>query len=256
MTSFKKVYRALVVDFDGTLVDTSFNISPPVRNAIIKLIGQGYAFTIATGRPYQGIVKNICQSLNLTTPQIVSGGAEIVDPTTDGLFWHEYIPMESARKITRYFLDNNLQFTIESQGVVYGPDAAFKDLRQLNYYAISKIDLDEINIKNLKDEEEKLTTWYPDLHIIRAGIEGLPVLDITSAKANKHLAVLELSKILKINPKIMVGVGNGYNDYPLLSVCGLKVAMADAPKELKEIADLIVPDVYHDGLAILIDKFL
>ena len=65
---------------------------------------------------------------------------------------------------------------------------------------------------------------------------------------------LIVSKILNIDPSLMVGVGDGYNDYPLLSVCGFKVAMENAPKELKEIADLIVPDVEHDGLVTLIDS--
>ena len=48
-------------------------------------------------------------------------------------------------------------------------------------------------------------------------------------------------------------MGDGYNDIPLISVCGFKVAMANAPIELKEMADLIVPDVEHEGLVTLID---
>lgn len=233
-------FKALIVDFDGTLVDTNFNLSPKVKAAISKLISRGYIFSIATGRPYQGIVKKVCQSLNLNTPLIVSGGAEIIDPKTDRLLWHEYIPPETAKSICTLLSDENLYFTVEGGS---------KD-----DHAVSAIVLDEINIKDLQEAEVKLTDLYPQLHIIRGGMSKAPVLDITSSKATKHLAVLELSKILNINPELMIGVGDGYNDYPLLSVCGLKVAMANAPKELKSIADMILPDVEHDGLTDLLNK--
>lgn len=38
--------------------------------------------------------------------------------------------------------------------------------------------------------------------------------------------------------------------------CGLKVAMGNAVKELKEIADFIAPTVEQDGLATVIEKFI
>lgn len=233
-------FKTLVVDFDGTLVDINFNLSPGVKEAISKLISKGYIFSIATGRPYQGIVKKICQNLNLNAPQIVSGGAEIIDPQTNDLLWHEYIDPETAQSICALLSDENLHFTVEGGS---------KD-----DHTISAIVLEKINIKNLEDEEKKLAALYSDLHIIRGGMGGVPVLDITSGKATKHLAVLELSKILNIPAKLMIGVGDGYNDYPLLSACGFKVAMGNAPKELKSIADIILPDVVHDGLLTLINN--
>ena len=54
----------------------------------------------------------------------------------------------------------------------------------------------------------------------------------------------------------MIGLGDGYNDIPLLSVCGFKVAMENAPEELKEIADVIVPIVEQDGFLTLTNLLL
>lgn len=53
----------------------------------------------------------------------------------------------------------------------------------------------------------------------------------------------------------MIGVGDGYNDFPLLMSCGLKIAMGNAIEELKDIADYIAPSVDEDGLAKVIDKY-
>lgn len=258
-------YKALIIDFDGTLVDHNFYLSSTVREAIINLTKKGFIISVATGRPYQGIVKNICQDLQLTSPQIVSGGSKIIDPKTQKELWVEYIPSKAIKDLVDYFLKNNFDFAVEGKEFVftvkgllknYGPDVKFKDISQLGNEKISKIVL--LNVSSIGDPqkiEEDLGKIYPDLHFVRSGMKGFPlVLDITGKKATKHLALLELSKILNIDPSLMVGVGDGYNDYPLLSACGYKVAMENAPKELKEIADLIIPDVEHDGLVTLINR--
>ena len=255
-------FKALISDFDGTLTDSTYKLSPQVKEAILNIVKQGICFSIATGRPYHGIVKKVCQELNLISPQIVSGGALIVDPKTDQVLWGEYFPINSAKKLIDSFIENNYDFAVESEGCVfvlnssiwsgYGPGIVFQDFKKLKFDRIAKIVLEDVSsIGDSLDLEEEYNKLYPDLHFIRSGINKI-VFDITSEKATKHLAVLELSKILKINPKEMIGIGDGYNDYPLLSICGYKVAMGSAPKELKEIADLIVPDVSQDGLVTLI----
>lgn len=261
-------YRAMVVDFDGTLVDSNFSLSPKVKNAIKELMSRGCSFSIATGRPYWGIVKRICKELNLVSPQITSGGAEIVDPKTEKVIWTEFFPKSESESLIKYFLNNNYNFGIESEGYIctpndskrsgysgYGPGIPSKKIEDIDFEKIVKMVL--FNVALIGDPqavEESLGDKYQDLHFIRSGKKGSPlVLDITSAKATKHLAVLELSKILNVDPNFMIGVGDGYNDYPLLSVCGYKVAMENAPQELKDIADKIIPDAEHEGLVTFIN---
>lgn len=258
-------FKALIVDFDGTLVDHNFYLSPAVKKAVVNLVKKGYVFSLATGRLYQGIVKQICQELQLSSPQIVSGGSKIIDPKTEEILWVEYFPPKAVKDLIAYFLKNNFDFAVEGDGSVftikgvlknYGPNITFKDISQLDDNKISKIVL--LNVSLIGDPqkiEEDLGKIYPDLHFVRSGMKGFPlVLDITSKKATKHLAVLELSRILNIDSSLMVGVGDGYNDYRLLSACGYKVAMANAPEELKEIADTIVSDVAEDGLIEVINN--
>ena len=64
--------------------------------------------------------------------------------------------------------------------------------------------------------------------------------DITNERANKHLAVLKVCEMLKLDPQSVIGIGDGPNDYNLLTACGYKVAIEGAPKELTEIADLVI----------------
>lgn len=258
-------YKALIVDFDGTLADENFYLSPRVQDAIVNLVKKGIIFSIATGRPYLGIVRKICESLNLVSPQIVNGGAQIIDPRTNKSIWSEFFPRDSAAKLVKYFSDKSYDFGVEGEDFIfrttekitaYGPDVNFIDTKDIDYSKVLKMVLFDVAlIDDPQEVEERLNNFYPDLHFVRSKKEGSPfVLDITAKKATKHLAVLELSKILNINPKDMIGVGDGYNDFSLLSACGFKVAMENAPAELKEMADIIVPSVEKDGLALLINR--
>lgn len=59
-----------------------------------------------------------------------------------------------------------------------------------------------------------------------------------------------------ISTSEIIGIGDHYNDFPLLMACGFKVAMGNAVPELKAIADYIAPSVENNGLADVLEKFV
>ena len=73
-------------------------------------------------------------------------------------------------------------------------------------------------------------------------------IDINDGGAGKHLALLEYLKLSGLDSADVLGVGDSYNDYPLLSASGIKVAMGNAPKELTEIADYVVGTQSENGM--------
>lgn len=84
--------------------------------------------------------------------------------------------------------------------------------------------------------------------------EGMPSERV--AQAIKQHGILEVAEMLGISTHEIIGVGDGYNDFPLLMACGLKVAMGNAVSDLKEIADYIAPTVEEDGVADVIEEFV
>ncbi len=79
---------------------------------------------------------------------------------------------------------------------------------------------------------------------------------INHALATKQHGIFEVAKILGIDTHEIIGIGDGYNDFPLLMACGLKVAMGNAVDDLKAIADYIAPSVEEDGVVDVINKFV
>lgn len=257
-----KQYKALISDFDNTLVGNDHKIPEIVVAEIKKMEEKGYIFTIATGRFYYGAIRDQAQKIGMKYPLITSGGAELVDPLTGKVLWGEYIPREEYEPIIEYFHKKDIFFLLEAGEILYHP--GFEDVSRFEplskYENIEKLDADKATkivipagmanytLEQIVEMEEYLSNRFTDLHVAKIVYGKHYGLDITSAKASKHVGVLEWVKHMKIPVEEIVGVGDGYNDYPLLTAVGGKVAMGDAPEELKAIADLVVPTQKENGV--------
>ena len=112
--------------------------------------------------------------------------------------------------------------------------------------------------KKAEELYQKLKT-NPAVHVTKS-ISGINPRDetihVTSCEATKQVAVVKFAQALKIETKEIIGIGDSYNDFPLLMACGLKVAMSNATADIKEIADYIAPSYEKDGVAEVIEKFI
>jgi HAD superfamily hydrolase (TIGR01484 family) len=246
-------YKALVMDVDGTLIASGNALpSQKVKKAILDLKGKGIHISIATARPYDNI-KKICEELQLSGFSIVSGGAQLVDVET-GKYYYEYsLDHEFTLKacsVIRNF-NSGIRLWIQDDGVdhefgeFYKPNKPFVIVA----YALTAKMADEV-IQELSGLQGLFYTKVSSLE------EGFIDILITHEKATKQHGIETIAKILGISKDEIIGIGDGYNDYSLLNGSGLKVAMGNAIKEIKEIADYIAPSVDEDGVAAVISKYL
>ncbi len=260
-------YKVIASDFDGTLAGVDWQISSKVSNSIQQWISQGNHFSISTGKQYKHI-QHECKRLNLTDPQIVRGGTEIVDPQTGKIIYSEYFKSKDLKKLIQILLESKYPFTAEKGSILYTltgepfaevPDVTYKKISEMPYEDIAKIVIwtDSLEEKSIEDfVKNNINGKISSVEVVKSYSPYSKNWQITSKKATKYTAVFELSKLLHINPQQIVGIGDSYNDYPLLAACGYKVAMGNAPDELKHIADFIAPSYEDDGVSIVIDKLL
>lgn len=259
-------FKALVADFDGTLVDSSLKISPPVENSIKNLMATGFLFSIATARPFQGIIKKVCSQLLLKSPIIVRAGSEIFDPIRKVSIWAKYIPEPEAKLLIKYCLETNQSISLERNREIYvfgkTPSKEYtsgleiKDFKSLaKYDRISKIVLRSVEENVLEEFKKTLSSTFKSLHIdISLNPQRKAVLDIISGETSKKVALYKFTELVGIKPESAVGIGDGYNDQQFLSVCGYKVAMQNAPEELRKIADMVVGPAEENGVVEAIDR--
>ena len=72
------MYKAVISDLDGTLLNEKGKVSDFTRETVKELIDKGIKFYIATGRNY-GLVKAVMDELGITIPLISANGARIND---------------------------------------------------------------------------------------------------------------------------------------------------------------------------------
>ena len=257
--------KAIVSDFDGTLVDHSHKLNPKVEAAIRSFIKAGYIFSIATGRAYEGVIEKYCKLLETSELTIVRGGSEILSNKTKEVIWGKYINTGTTKEILDYLnKQSDIFFAVEHKEYIYtvngisspelGLDAKYKPLNDLPNLDVPKIVLTTVHSEKLiMNILSELSTNFPNLHLVKIiGKRGMGI-DINDGGAGKHMALLEYAKLMNLDPSEILGVGDSYNDYPLLSACGIKVAMGNSPQELKDIADYVVSSQEKNGILEAID---
>lgn len=81
-------------------------------------------------------------------------------------------------------------------------------------------------------------------------------LEVTPQGVSKGTGLADLCSVLGISIAEAIGVGDAFNDVPMLKMAGLGVAMGNSNKEALQAADVVVGDNDHDGIAEVIDRYL
>lgn len=259
-------YKLIVSDFDGTLARSDHSLSKKNIDAVKKWEASGRNFTIATGRQF-AMIKDECKTMGIKAPVVTRGGAEVIDPATGKILFFEYINIEDVQKINALAPIDEVNWCIEEGNVLFANYRLMLDFDGVVYKPLtdfSSRSIPKFHFKPRLGEEEKAAKFadfisekFPKLNVIRTHSKQFgPGWDVTSAKATKLHGIVNILKTLNIKRDLTVGVGDSYNDFPLLEAAALKVGMGNAHDELKEIADIIVPTNDEDGVAHLINMLL
>lgn len=246
-------YKALMLDYDGTVAPAQHQIQKPTQKVVqtIKKAQQKLSVCLVTARTVTAL-DPIIKLLGLKDYIVLLSGAQIIEAKTLKTVWQQPLDKKdfsflvelgrkhklqiySANHITEFDITNKKTFPSNLYDIWF-PVVPETLLETIETQASSRPNISHYRVQNSK----KSSVGVAFNHI----------------KATKHQAILRLAKLLKIKPEQMIGVGDSYNDFPLLAACGLKVAMGNALKDLKAIADYVAPPVEKDGLVKVIEKFV
>ncbi len=244
-------FKAIMLDVDGTLIP--FEREGVPSGGVIEAVSKASKVAhvgIATSRPYY-ILKHIADALKLTGPSIINGGAQIMDMENRKILWEQIVEHEDVLKSCRILKEFNLSPLVlqDDFDVEYEENMVLTDPLQVWAHGIDPKIVDQI-VDKLSDISTiavvKPMSWE----------EGKVDIIVCHAKATKQHGIFEVAKILNIETSDIIGVGDNYNDFPLLLACGLKVAMGNAVEDLKAIADYVAPSVEEDGVVDIINRFI
>ncbi|OGG24320.1 hypothetical protein A3A79_04005 [Candidatus Gottesmanbacteria bacterium RIFCSPLOWO2_01_FULL_43_11b] len=246
------MYKAIILDLDGTVVPQGSENPPSERvTQAISAAKDIIHVCIATGRPLFAS-KYILDHLQLSGPCIFNNGVQVYDPEKNEIVKEFPLPQKALPNIMHIFKSHKQEilFFDGTSDVEHTlkelPDTVFSVY--LNKAPEMLVDIIVGELRKIPNiEAHKMFSWEDKNYFS---------IEVTSDQATKLHGIVEITKILKITKEEIIGVGDSYNDFPLLMASGLKIAMGNAVPELKEIADFIAPSVDEDGVATIIEKFV
>ncbi|QQG40826.1 MAG: HAD-IIB family hydrolase [Candidatus Levyibacteriota bacterium] len=248
----KRKYKALMLDLDGTLILNQKGGLPSI--AVTKAITKAKKHVhicLATSRPYI-YVKNILDHLSLNGYSTINGGSQIINSTTRDFVWEQPMDQEDIAILSEILTKEGISFWFTNDNAnIYPP---FQSIPKRVFQIYIGHDFTNPQADSLIAKISHLPNIAA--HKVPSWNKGFFCITITHAKATKQHGVFEVAKLLGFKTHDMIGVGDGYNDFPLLMSCGLKIAMGNAVPELKEIADYVAPTVENDGIVDIINKFI
>lgn len=267
-------YDALILDVDGTLLNSAKEITDVTKNAIIEAQKRGKTVAIATGRPIAGI-RHTASEIALEEfggYVIANNGTTVINCKTGECVYNQMIEPELLAPIYQAAKDENVGIFVfhdQKKEMIAGnglntyveADAKACDvsLRQSeNFVQELNFPVNKFLLSGEPDRMKEVVKVMQDkfgsrLNVFRSDpyyVEILPKF------VDKGVAVDKLLKRLDIKKEKVICVGDSYNDLPMIRLAGLGVAMGNAQNEVKEAADYVTDSHDEDGVVKVIQKFM
>ncbi|WP_027086451.1 Cof-type HAD-IIB family hydrolase [Cohnella panacarvi] len=254
-------YRVIVLDLDGTLLNSNKEVSERNLAAVMSCYRKGMKIVFATARPPRAVKRFLPDALLEIASFIYYNGAQAYCPHTNTAF-HESIPSEVTAEITDYCLKRHpdLELSMEVR------DEWFS-LREHDYRVTMNAEANPIVIP-LDEFKQRDATKI----LLSGAFEGTPLYDsfrhlahilytdnnrlvqVMPPNASKEQAVLKLCRGYGFEMDSVMAFGDDHNDLGLARACGYSVAMGNAIDELKAIADEVTASNDEDGVAAVLER--
>lgn len=266
--------KLLVLDIDGTLVNSKKEITPATIAALSRWREAGNKIAIATGRPTVG-VREVAKASRMAEEggYILSyNGACISDAATGERVSGKFLPPSLPAELAAYAANYPELGLISYEG-----DVVLSLKEPDEYIILEAVTINKMELRTLPDFAD-----YINFPVHKCLMTAAPEV------AKQHLAVLQekfgdraaiflsepffieimphnVDKATSLDefvPKIgltredVICVGDGFNDVSMIRWAGLGVAMANARQPVKDAADRLTLSCDEDGVAALVEELL
>ena len=266
-------YKLIALDIDGTLINSSHQLTENVKQSIQKAKQKGVKVVLCTGRPLKG-VESFLEELNLKEEgdyAATFNGALVQDTFSKSPISHWTLKYDDLVELY------NLSEEIGSRSHFYETKTLYTFNKEVSDYTVLEAHLTGIhlNITTLEEVPKDISMSkfmmidHPE--ILDECIKKIPekyyekytivrstpfFLEFLNPDANKGSGISLLAKELGLSKDEIICVGDAGNDKHMIEYAGLGVAMGNATDEIKEIADYITLSNNEDGVAHVINKFI
>ncbi len=258
-------FDLVVLDLDGTILDSSLTLDPGLVTAVRKAVKRGCAVTLATGR-MPAATRPYWEELGIRAPVILYNGALVRDPATGqnlsvsglppGLPWELY-PIYANAPVHPLFYREDALYCLQPTHPV------MKYCQEMGVQAETILEPESFLetgtfIKCLFiGHPVDLSTLRADLAPPTAAAARLVLsrtdyLELLPHGVSKGEALKVVARHLEIPLSRAIAVGDQENDLEMIRAAGVGVAMPNSPAEVRAGADRVAPPPEAGGLLALL----
>lgn len=281
------MYKMIILDLDGTLLNDYKKVSKENLDLIQRAYNEkGIMSVIATGRPLEYVNEIFNLYGNCFANYIIACNGAIIKNIKDNEYIHKVtFTNDEVINLRNIFLEENANYMM-----LYTDEKTIKETKNGKILDNSGVSIvqKKAKIENIEDVIKNNLNLMKLLCVIGGdtlalekiikkinkleGIEPSVIcnylcktedstfeskyIDIMKKGCSKKNAIHILADRLKIKQEEIMVMGDGGNDISMFECAGLKIAMENAEKYLKERADFITTSNNDSGVAKAIKKFI
>lgn len=272
----KTSYEALLLDLDGTLLDSAGRIRPRTRESVLAAAEGGVRVMVATGRSLTSSLPVLAE-LGLDSRAVIFNGAAVWCPQEGRLVEERVLANQTVERALSFAAEHDL-LTVTMCASHKHASAPRNEVEREALRGLSGLEI--VARKDLSTEYlVRVTLFSPDedsarlcerlerriarpVHLTHFPLKLLPmhrespmaVVDVHPPCRGKAEALRVLEEHYGIDRSRVVAVGDASNDVEMLREAGLGVAMGDGMEEARRAADRVIGGADSDALADLVDE--
>lgn len=266
-------YKLLVLDVDGTLVNSKKELTAHTLTTLLKVQHAGIRIVLASGRSPHGL-QHLVDKLEMKKlgGYILSyNGAQIIDAMSGQVLFEKRIDPSMIPFLEKkaqkngfgiFTYHNNQLITtapenkhIQDEAVLNGmevvPVKNFSEAVDFSPCKCVLVSDDETALVALKEQWRKRLAGTLDVY--RSESFFLEVVPQFIDKGNTLGVLIEK---LGISTDEVMAIGDGRRDFSMLQMAGLGIAMGNAQESIKACADYVTNTNDEEGVAIAVQKYI
>lgn len=250
----------LFLDIDGTLLD---NVSKSIPQSAIDALEEAHKTTeivIATGRA-KYTLDAIQPIRHLIDYYVLINGQYIMD--NNKVLYQNPMPKEQLQEIVEQLNKKKLAFGFQgadTEGINFHDEYTRKvftnldlDRPKINPTFYLQKDVFQMWVFGKEEDVLDVAPLFPQLQFIKWLNVGFDILEKGRSKGH---GMQELITLMEWEEKNIIAIGDGENDYEMLKMAPLGIAMGNASERIKKASDFVTSSVSEDGLAKAIHQFI
>src|SRR4051794_15162077 len=262
--------KCFSIDLDGTLLNSTHEISNENLKVLQNLHKQGHSIIFNTGRAFEDVIK-FDAIKKMETPIICINGTVLYSKTRD-ILYEASLPISTYKELFPILKELGLWIMVyTNQGgfPCRNPEIQDKSPEEIEHI-FNDYDYDQILKKDhLKIYKVMAVSREDQLEKVdqaKKAIEGkfdlsmasshLNNIEFTSIDANKGKALIRYQQMMNLHFDEIFAFGDGGNDLAQFEVATTSIAMANAPLHIQQEADVITKTNDENGFAYAVQSLL